>query len=76
MITPEHFHEIFFTVSLSTRTTKRELRDYLKLTKTTLNWYLRYGVPTSKQFGIMDRLEVYLFENLGGEHEQTESLSS
>jgi hypothetical protein len=49
MITPEHFHEIFFTVSLSTRTTKRELRDYLKLTKTTLNWYLRYGVPTSKQ---------------------------
>jgi hypothetical protein len=63
MITPEHFNEVFYTVILSTHSTKKELRDYLKLTKTTLNWYLRYGVPTSKQFVIMDRLKVYLFES-------------
>jgi hypothetical protein len=68
-MTSEHFIEIFYTVMMSTHSTKRDLRNYLNLTKTTLNKYLRYGVPDSKKFLVMDRLEVYLFENLGGNRE-------
>lgn len=64
MITPEHFQEVFYTVAMSTHTTKIELRRVLKLNKTTLNSYLRFGVPTSKQFTVMNKLEVYLFDNL------------
>ena len=68
-MTSEHFIEIFYTVMMSTHSTKRDLRNYLNLTKTTLNKYLRYGVPDSKKFLVMDKLEVYLFENLGGKRE-------
>jgi hypothetical protein len=64
MIPPEHFQEVFHTVAMSTHTTKRELRSVLKLNKTTLNSYLRFGVPTSKQFTVMNKLKVYLFDNL------------
>jgi hypothetical protein len=65
-MTAEHFNEVFFMVLLTTHSNKWRLARHLNISMVTLNKYLKDGVPLSKQFLIMDRLEVYLFANLGG----------
>ena len=66
MITPQHFNEVFYTVMKSTRSNRWEIAKHLNISMVTLNKYLKYGVPLSKRFLIMDRLQVYIFDNLGG----------
>lgn len=65
-MTAEHFKEYFFTIMLSTHSEKREICQYLNISKVTLNTYLRNGLPEVRGFMILDKLETYLFANLGG----------
>jgi hypothetical protein len=65
-MTAEHFKEIFYTVMLSTHSDKNEICQYLNISKVTLNKYLRYGLPDARGFMILDKLETFLFDRLGG----------
>jgi hypothetical protein len=65
-MTPQHFNEIFYTVLMSTHSNKSRISRAINISTVTINNYLTDGVPVSKQFMILDRLEKYLFDNLGG----------
>lgn len=64
-MTGEHFKEYLYTITLTTKSDKRDVCRYLGISRVTLNKYLRYGLPDSKKFLILDKLEVYLFDKLG-----------
>lgn len=65
-MTPQHFNEIFFTILMSTKSDKGTICKHLGISRVALNRYLRDGLHGRMKFLILDRLEVYLFSNLGG----------
>jgi hypothetical protein len=65
-MTPEHFKEYLYTITLTTKSDKWDICRHLNVSKVTLNKWLRYGLPDSKKFLVLDKLEEYLFANFGG----------
>lgn len=65
-MTAQHFKEYLYTVMMSTQSDKRTICRYLNISKVALNRYLREGLMGRNKFIIIDRLELYLFANLGG----------
>jgi hypothetical protein len=75
-MTAEHFKEYFYTIMLTTHSEKREMCQYLNISKVTLNKYLRFGLPDARGFMIVDKLEEYLIANLGGYENESNIISS
>jgi hypothetical protein len=65
-MTPQHFKEIYDTVLMSTRSSKKDIAIHLNVTTETLLQYGKKGVPLQKKRFVMDKLREYLFANLGG----------
>jgi hypothetical protein len=63
IMTAEHFQELLYTVLLTTKATKEDICRYLNVTRTSLDKWLREGLPKSRGFLIIDSLEDYLFEH-------------
>lgn len=65
-MTAEHFKEVLETVMLSTRSRKRDIANYLYVSKVSLNNWCKKGVPPNRSVRVMTELRLYLFSNLGG----------
>jgi hypothetical protein len=61
----EHFKETLETVMLSTRSSKRQLADYLNCSTVALNLWCRNGLTVKRSMRIMKKLRVYLFTSYG-----------
>jgi hypothetical protein len=65
-MTAQHFSELFHTIIISTKSNKKSIRKHLGVSQPALDRYLREGIQGRMKFLILDRLGVYLFQNLGG----------
>jgi hypothetical protein len=64
-MTPEHFREVLYCITLTTQSNKKDICKYLNISRVSLNKWLREGIPEKRKFLVLDQLEVYLFSKLG-----------